>query len=228
MVINHIDFPLYTIIMLSSVLLGALYVFISLKNKKALDKSIILYFVLYFVFAILVGKLYTFIFYFNEVSYAKAGLAAYGGLVGTLLASIIYEALYPKKGLVIKYTIISLPLVYGFGKIACFFNGCCYGIPYNGIFSVTYPHETNEALFPIQLLEVFVFIALFEIANLKQNKKDINYIVLGAIAILKFFIEFLRYAHMNQVLTPNQIFSVILLFITTIVYLYKNKKVNQN
>lgn len=228
MVINHIDFPIYTIIMLSSILLGALYVFVSLKNKKALDKSIILYFVLYFVFAILIAKLYTFAFYFNEVSFAKAGLASYGGLIGTIIAAIVYEKIYPKDGLVIKYTIISLPLVYAFGKIACFFNGCCFGIPYDGIFSVTYTDKLNEPVFPIQLLEVFIFIALFEIANLKQNKKNINYIVLIIIAMLKFFIEFLKYSPTNEVLKPNQIFSIILIFITTIIYLYKNKKANQN
>ncbi|MCI5703121.1 MAG: hypothetical protein MR265_03950 [Erysipelotrichaceae bacterium] len=38
-------------------------------------------------------------------------------------------------------------------KITYFIVGCCYGIPYNGPFSVTYPDNLNIPLFPVQLLK---------------------------------------------------------------------------
>ena len=45
---------------------------------------------------------------------------------------------------------VTLPLIYGLAKIACFIVGCCHGIPYDGLFSVTYadgtPINANDPL----------------------------------------------------------------------------------
>ena len=228
MVINKIDFPIYKTMIALAVILGALYIFISLKNKKQLDKSIIIFFVLYFILAIFTGKLYTYIAEFDKFdSFMGASLSAYGGLIGTIIGALIYELIFPKKGLVIKYTILALPLVYAFTKVGCFFNGCCYGIPYDGIFNITYPHVMNVSLFPIQFVEIIAFLILFLICNYYHEKDNIAYITLYVIAILKFLVEFLRYQETSMFMNPNQIFSIILLFSTIFIHLYNNKKANQ-
>lgn len=222
MVINVIDFPIYKIMIALSVMVGALYILVSLKNDNALSKKIILFFILFFICSILGGKLYTFVMYGFKHSFINSSLSAYGGLVGVFLASFIYEKIFFTDGKVIKYTTLSLPLIYSFTKIGCFFTGCCYGIPYNGIFSVTYPHVMNKSLFPIQLIEVFVFFSLFIFCNTNKNRKDIKYITFLSIAIIKFFVEFLRYDQVHNFINPNQLFSVILLLTTVIIY-RKNK-----
>lgn len=63
MVINMIDFPIYEVMIALSVLVGALYIFVSLKNDNVLSKKIVLFFILFFVCSILGGKLYTFVMY---------------------------------------------------------------------------------------------------------------------------------------------------------------------
>ncbi len=220
MVIEKIDFPIYKIMIALAVIVGAAYILISLKNKKVLDKSIILFFILYFIYAIMFGKLFTFVISLGR----NTSLSAYGGLIGTIIAALIYEKFYNKKGLVIKYTILALPLIYSFTKIGCFFTGCCYGIPYDGFLSIKYPHVMNEPLFPIQLLEIIIFIIMFNICNHYQSKKDITYITLTVIAITKFLVEYLRNEGSKYIISPNQGFSIILLIIVILVYLKQKKE----
>ena len=49
----------------------------------------------------------------------------------------------PSNKTFIKGAIISLPLIYSISKLACFFAGCCFGLPYDGLFSVTYTSRGN-------------------------------------------------------------------------------------
>ena len=222
MIINQMDFPIYTIIIALSVFIGALYIFISLKSEKFTNKNIAIFFIMFFILAIITGKLFTFVAYGFKTSFWNSKLSAYGGLIGVVIASFIYEKIYPSKGKVIKYTTLSLPLIYSFTKIGCFFVGCCYGIPYNGLFAVTYPHIMNKSLFPIQFLEIIVFFGIFLFCNTNKNRKDITYITFLLIAIFKFLLDFLRYSHINQILSPNQIFSIFLFILALIIY-YKRK-----
>lgn len=224
MVINQSNFPTYKIMIAFSVIVGILYIYNFLRKEKIPKKELIIFFILFFIISILSGKLYTYIVVGFKGNYFKTGLSAYGGLIGVLIASIVYEFLYPKKGIVVKYTALSLPLIYAFTKIGCTFAGCCYGIPYDGPLAITYPHVSSESLFPIQLLEVLVFIIMFMICNSNRDKKNIAYITLVSIAICKFLLDYLRSSHIGVILSPNQIFSIMLLIITIIVYLYKRKK----
>lgn len=224
MVINQSSFPTYKIMIAFSVIVGILYIFHFLKKENIPKRELIIFFILFFIISILFGKLYTYVVVGLKGNYFKTGLSAYGGLIGVLIASIIYELLYPRRGIVIKYTALSLPLIYAFTKIGCTFAGCCYGIPYNGPFAITYPHISSESLFPIQLLEVIIFTIMFMIGNSNRDKKNIAYYILLLIAIFKFLLDYLRNSHIGVILSPNQIFSIILLIITSIVYLYKRKK----
>ena len=227
MVINYIDFPIYKILIGLSVIVGALYIYLSLKKEDISNKSIILFFILFFIFAIFTGKLYTYIITGCKISFFKVSLTAYGGLIGVIIAAFIYEKLFYSNGKFIKYTIISLPLIYSFTKIACFFAGCCYGIPYSGPFSVIYPFVMEESLFPIQLLEIFVFLGIFMFCNTYNKKKNITYITLILVSLFKFLLDFLRYNHLYEFISKNQIFSIILCFITIIIYFYNKYRLKK-
>lgn len=222
MIINKIDFPMYNIIVILSVLIGIIYILLSLYNDKLLNKKIIIFIIMFFIFSFFGGKLYTYILYDYGTSLLKSSLSSYGGLAFGIIAAIIYEKLFKEKN-VIKYTILSLPLIYSFTKIACAINGCCYGIKYDGFLSVTYPHVMNESLFPVQFLEVIVFFGLFIILNTNKNRKDIEYITLLLISVLKYLVEFLRFERIN-VINQNQIFSIILFSITLLLYIINHKR----
>ena len=225
MIIPKIDFPIYGIVILLSIIIGLFYIFYNLYKDGYKNKQLFLYIIIYISFALTCGKMYT-VFAYGESNIITAGISSYGGLVGVVVGAYIFERILPSEDRVIKYTILSLPLVYGFSKIACFIVGCCGGIPYEGIFKIKYLNGLNIWQFPIQIVETIVCLLIFVISHRLNNNKNINYIVLIVIAIFKFSLDFLRYDHINVLITPNQIFSIILLIITIIVFI-KNRFIEE-
>ena len=224
MIIHRNNFPFYGIIIVFSIIIGMLYIYINLKKDGYKNKQILLYFIMYIAFAFICGKMYTVLAY-GENDILSAGLSAYGGLIGVVIGSIIFERILPTDGKIIEYTILSLPLVYGLTKIACFIVGCCGGVPYNGIFKIKYVDVLNIWQFPIQIVETIIFLLIFIVCHFSKKNNNINYIVMILVSTFKFLLEFLRYDHINTLITRNQMFSIILLFITIIVYIVnKNKK----
>ena len=220
MIIPKINFPFYGIIIVLSVFIGMAYIYFNLRKDGYHNKQVLYYFIMYISFAFVFGKMYT-IYAYGEGNLLTAGLSAYGGLIGVVIASIVFEKILPSDGNIIKYTILSLPLVYGLTKIACSIVGCCGGIPYDGIFKVKYINSLNIWQFPIQIVEVVVFLIVFFICNCFKKRKNIHYIVLIVVSVFKFLLDFLRYDHISILITKNQIFSIILLFIIFIVYFTK-------
>ena len=224
LIISKYSFPFYGIIILCSIISSLVYIYLNLKKENINNKNVFLYILMYISFAIVFGKLYTVITDPNQSNIFTAGLSSYGGLIGVVISSIIFEKILPTDNKIIKYTIISLPLTYGISKIGCFIAGCCYGIPYDGILSVTYVDGLNIKLFPIQFLEVVVFLIIFMICNKLKDKKNIIYITLFLVSIFKFLLDFLRYDHIKKLITVNQIFSLILLIVVIIILVYKKFK----
>ena len=222
MVINKIDFPIYNTLIIFSIIVGAIYIYISVDRENVPRKNIFVFFLMFFIIVIVCAKTYNLIEHPGS-NFFKVGFTGYGGLIGSLLSSFIYYLIY-KDNQFIKYSVLSLPLIYGFAKLACFFCGCCYGIPYDGLFSVTYPHIMSKSLFPIQLVETISFIILFNFCNYLNFHKNIIYITLLLTFLLKFLLDFLRYSHTYKFLSNNQIVSIIFCIITIIIYFIKRKK----
>lgn len=226
-VIDKIKFPVYGVIILFSLIIGMLYVYKSLIKEGYKDKNIKLYFLLYFVFAIMIGKIYT-VMTTKKLDIISAGLSSYGGMIGVILSAFIFEKILPLNKQLIKYTILSLPIVYGLSKIACFISGCCYGIPYNFIFSVTYTAGLNTPLFPIQLVEAIIFIIIFLVCNKFRYNKNIIFIVIVMSALAKFLLDFFRYDHLKVLITKNQIFSIVIILLTIIFFFYKKSMLKKS
>ena len=218
--IYKISFPIYGIIIILSGFVGILYMYKALKKENCNNQDLLLYFFMYAVFAFCCGKFYTIITKDQSTNFLSAGLSSYGGLIGAILSAIIFEKILPSENKIVKYSILSLPLIYGLTKIACFITGCCYGIPYDGFLSVTYVSDLNIPLFPIQITETIAFIIIFIICNKYKNKKNITYITMILSAVMKFLLDFLRYDHLTIAITINQIFSIILIVITIIIFIY--------
>ncbi len=222
MIINKINFPIHEILIVFSILVGIIYIYISADKVGIPKKNFFIFFIMLFIISITCGKIYTIIEHPGS-NFWTIGVTGYGGLIGAILTTIIYYFIFHDKRF-IKYVILSLPLIYGFAKLACFFHGCCHGIPYDGIFSVTYPHIMNQPLFPVQLVETISFIILFQICNSLNKHKNIIYITLLLTFVLKFLLDFLRYSHIHEFLSNNQIVSIVFCFITIIIY-FINKKI---
>ena len=133
----------------------------------------------------------------------KGGFVFYGGLIGGILGMYIYTRAYKLPTIDYFDTAASVvPLGHAFGRIGCFFAGCCYGMPYSGRFSVTYTTTAgmtplNISLFPIQLVESFLllitFCILYAVILKYPNKRGLPTILYISIySVIRFILEFFR------------------------------------
>lgn len=130
----------------------------------------------------------------------KGGFVFYGGLFGGALGLIIYTKQFNMDlwRFADLYTTV-LPLGHAFGRIGCFFAGCCYGIPWEH--GYTY-HSTVGAtplgipLLPIQLIEAVLLALLFTIQfmlYLHHKRTYLNTIIYFAVyPVMRFILEFFR------------------------------------
>ena len=218
MIINEIKFPIYGTCIILSILIGSIYIYLNLK-KEGIKKEYLLYFILLlFAFSIF-GS-----FILTRLLTNTNGLTSYAGAISVIICAYIFDKIVPCNHAYLKYSIISLPLIYAVGKIGCFLVGCCYGLPYNGILSVTYTNGLNMPLFPVQITETVVFIILFLILNLLKKSNNIIELTIIICALSKFALDFLRYEHISTAISKNQIISIVFIVVAIISMIKKNLK----
>lgn len=133
----------------------------------------------------------------------KGGLVFYGGLLGGILTAAIYCRIYRIR--LLDYgdeALIFLPIAHAFGRIGCFFAGCCYGRPCEAPLGVVFADSIggapkNIAVLPVQLYEAgfnFILFAVLILVARKQHKRGfMTGLYLLCYAIFRFAIEYLRY-----------------------------------
>lgn len=166
----------------------------------------------------------------------KGGFVFYGGLIGGILGIYIYAKQFKidfKKLILVIIPVV--PLVHAFGRIGCFFAGCCYGIEYHGIGNITF-HNTifapnNIPLFPVQIVEAISNLIIFVILMITYKKyqgtqKTVTlYCILYS--ILRFILEFLRGDAARGVilnLSTSQWISIFLFIVAICINIYYSKK----
>lgn len=219
---------LYSVMILTSIILGFTFIYVNLRINK-IPKNIIGYMLLLSATCVIYfAKLLTVITSHNSsVNILNAGLSSLGGATGLLISAIIFTKIFKEKTKVIQETyVLSLPIMYGISKLGCHFAGCCYGIPYDGIFYTTSKLEKiHDKLFPIQLVESVIFIIIFIVSIIIYYKKvKINYLAVVIImcAVAKFMLDYLRYYNIGKVITVNQVICFIFLVIGAVI-LIKDK-----
>jgi phosphatidylglycerol:prolipoprotein diacylglycerol transferase len=132
----------------------------------------------------------------------KGGLVFYGGLLAAVPVGIWYVK---KHSLPVWLTAdIMAPYIalgHGFGRLGCFFAGCCYGEPCTGPACITFtdPHSLaplGVPLFPTQLMESGGEFMIFGLLLLAWRWKRFDGQVFGMYlilyAVLRFILEFFR------------------------------------
>ncbi len=138
---------------------------------------------------------------FLLLGYFFGGGVFYGGLIGGLIVALIY--IKKKKLNAADYAdcgAICIPLFHSFARVGCFFAGCCYGIEVEWGFASSQnpfvPEVVGIRRFPTPLLEALLNVCLFLTLFLLRNKKALRgkliYLYLGAYAVVRFCVEFLR------------------------------------
>lgn len=122
----------------------------------------------------------------------SGGFVFYGGLIFAFFLVFIYCKIFRLKFFnILSALFVVAPLIHSLGRIGCLFSGCCYGIPYNGIFSV---FIRGAERIPVQLIESIgnFLIFIIQILLLHKHKKALIFNYLISYAVLRFFCEFLR------------------------------------
>jgi len=155
------------------------------------------------------GKLFHVIFFWNDfvagwraegLRSLREGFVFYGGFICAAIGAVVY--LRAKRLPIAKVLDILAPclaLGHAFGRLGCFFYGCCYGkvcaLPWAARFPQ--PHTmAGTPVHPTQLYEVIGNIALFfglsAFAKRKQFDGQVWWLYVLGYGILRFVIEFFR------------------------------------
>ncbi len=177
----------------------------------------------------------------NKWEFAKylfdisSGMVFYGGLYGGLFAGLLWVR-HKKHPLGIYSDIFAvvIPLFHAFGRVGCFFAGCCYGVKWEyGISGRVLNSGECEQIprFPVQLAEAFLLLVLFSVLIILFFKSKLQgrllAVYLCAYAVLRFILEFFRgdsiRGHLFY-LSTSQWISLFTLIGAAVYLIFNNKK----
>ena len=160
--------------------------------------------------------------------FVLGGATFYGGLLCALVIWPLLLLIKKKRTVSIYQRLCDIapgiPLGHMFGRIGCFFDGCCFGAPTSGPFGVVFPEGSHPyefyggpvAIHPTQLYEAFALLLIFVIILLlgKKNGFPLYFILYG---IARFTIECFRADSRGSLfglpLSPAQLISVVLILL---------------
>lgn len=123
---------------------------------------------------------------------------------------------------------IGITIAHAFGRLGCFFGGCCYGAPTDSWIGIACAHGFSEELgmtmdgvkvVPVQLLEcIFLFIltAVMVVLYFKFNFNCNFGLYAVAYGVWRFIIEFFRVDNRGSFipgLTPSQLWAIVMVLI---------------
>lgn len=167
---------------------------------------------------------------------SSEGFVIYGAIIGALIGNAIYFT--RRKINVVKLMDFALPPIligHGIGRFGCFFAGCCYGKPYDGIGAITYTNSTfapnNISIYPTQIMSAVFLIITGIILTVFYYKKERPigltsglYFIIYSVG--RFTIEFFRDDPRGSVgiLSTSQFISIFIFIVGIIFLVISNKK----
>ena len=245
-----ISVDLYNICFLVGVIACLVFTMVAMKkcgySTTARDTIIIIG-----IFAIMIGLLSAALFqaFYNLIAgkgFTFEGMTFIGGLIGGVVAFLGIYFLYvyvinPRlkeksffksdmnKGVwyLLRIAPISITIAHGFGRIGCFFAGCCYGKETEAWYGIQFPGLPTKVI-PTQLFEaIFLFvlsaamIVLLFVVHFKYNMS----LYLVSYGIWRFVIEYFRGDYRGSFipgLSPSQFWSILMVLLgIAIFFLYK-------
>lgn len=162
----------------------------------------------------------------------QGGITFIGGLIGGVVSFLIGYWIFRKKFQTRLHEVLSMIpcailIAHAFGRIGCFFAGCCYGKPTNSFWGVKFP-DLPYKVHPTQLYEAAFLFILFGVCFWLLMKKDFKHnmsVYLICYGIFRFCIEFLRDDDRGTFignLSPSQFWSILMVIAGVGVYFLVN------
>lgn len=172
------------------------------------------------------------------VGLSRSGFVFYGGLIFGILSLYWFVLKYKLNFFkLLDIFALGVPLGHAFGRIGCFFYGCCYGKPTQLFFGVLFPPDspaglTGEKIIPVQLIEALFLFVLFYILFLFRRHKKIDGQICAVYCVVygifRFGIEFLRGDYRGHILalTTSQLTALVFIISGIILWIFlkKNRK----
>lgn len=240
--------PMYSLMTFLGVVAYAVTYYCIIERGKNLDRVSSNRFIFVSILGII--ALYVFAYLFNSLYHSIeqgeivfGGITWLGGVVGCVPVMLLgIHVLVPKaKGNAVELFSLVIPglvLGHAFGRMGCFFGGCCFGGVTDGPFGVVFPAGSHAAhlypgengaslpLYPTQLFEAcfeFLLFLTMVIFRKKISKYNLGIYAI-AYGIFRFFIEFLRgddRGSLVGVLSPSQWTSILLIIFGVFLILFQ-------
>lgn len=162
------------------------------------------------------------------------GFVVYGGIIAGVLSAIVY--CHRKNLEFLKYFDMAAPsiaLAQGFGRIGCFFAGCCYGRVTDAWYGVEFPAGSmapaGVKLIPTQLIssagDFLIVILLLLYHKRAKHTGNVGAMYMLLYGVGRFFIEMLRSDDRGAVgmLSTSQMISVVIVAGACLLF-FRNKK----
>ncbi len=193
------------------------------------------------------GKLFFYFedpgFYFSSVKNLTKNMGRGFVFYGSLIFAIPTMIWYMRKIKIpvwpgLDHMAITACIVHGMGRMGCFFAGCCYGVPTENFFGVTFTHEhsrapLNEPLHPTQLYSggmlFLILLFLWKFRRYKKFDGQLFLLYVTIYAIGRGVIEIYRGDEargyiIDGVLSHSQFISIFMIIGVLVVYFRLKKK----
>ena len=154
------------------------------------------------------------------------GITFIGGLIGgvacfLIVYFVVVRWLKKDKYKIRLYQVISIIpccilIGHAFGRVGCFFAGCCHGIQTDSIFGVRFPEGPSYPVHPTQLYEAVFLFVLFGVCSYLALAKKFQHnmsVYLIAYGIFRFLLEYLRGDSRGSFIpgiSPSQAWSILM------------------
>jgi phosphatidylglycerol:prolipoprotein diacylglycerol transferase len=166
---------------------------------------------------------------YEMIDLSKGGLVWYGAFGLGLLTALLYMRKQRMHALsVLDLAAPFIALAQSFGRIGCFLNGCCFGIPARsgGWPAVIFP-GSDIPRHPVQLYSSAALLLIFVILRFWQERRHFNgeiflgYLVLYSLK--RFLMEFMRGDNPKVLaaLTMSQAISIAIFAVSSVYLIYK-------
>jgi phosphatidylglycerol:prolipoprotein diacylglycerol transferase len=146
-----------------------------------------------------------------------------GGLIGGVICFLVVYFFFRKKYTTKLYEVLSIIpcsiiIAHAFGRVGCFFAGCCYGKETDSFLGVKFPRLPSP-VHPTQLYEAVFLFVLFAVCTyllLKWNFRHNFSVYLISYGIFRFSIEYLRGDDRGELIgnvSPSQFWSLLMIVI---------------
>lgn len=166
-----------------------------------------------------------------------SGMTFIGGLIGGVACFLAIYFIFRKKYTTRLYEVISLLpcsilIAHAFGRIGCFFAGCCYGKETDSFLGVQFP-DLPHPVHPTQLYEAAFLFVLFAVSVYLILKKDFKHnlsLYLIAYGVFRFLIEYVRGDDRGELVgfvSPSQFWSILMVVAGVAIIFVMNRILNK-